>query len=136
MSAQTVGDPVAIGTRIAGTFADASGHSGQSHLVYAANSGVWWLLTLTSTADSAGGTNHIVKAFHSSGPDLATATWAAAANSPGASAPASSNCTTCFMGGGRALGGVLNNSPADVVHAEVAMAADGRTVWSRTSGRR
>ena len=43
------GAPVTVGSRIAGTFSDATGHSAQSHLVYAANSGVWWLFTLTST---------------------------------------------------------------------------------------
>src|SRR3954470_4624556 len=78
-SAQPAATPAIVGTQIAGTFGDASGHSGQSHLFYAANSGVWWLLTLTSAADSVGGANHVVKAFHSSGPDLATATWTAAA---------------------------------------------------------
>ena len=119
--------PVVIGAQIAGTFADASGHSGQSHLFYAVNAGVWWLLTLTSSADSQGGANHLVKAYYSSGPDLATATWTAAANSPGAATAQSANCSSCFMGGGRALGvAYLNNAPTDVVHAEVAMAFDGQ----------
>src|SRR4051812_12591058 len=76
--------PTAVGVQIAGTFADASGHSAQSHLVYAANAGVWWLFTLTSAADSIGGSNHIVKAYRSSTSDLATATWIAAGDSPGA----------------------------------------------------
>src|SRR5689334_22804796 len=71
--------PVTIGDHVAGSFPDATGHSAQSHLVYAANSRTWWLFTLTSTADAEGGSNHIVKAFRSSGPDLATATWIAAA---------------------------------------------------------
>ena len=119
--------PVVIGNQIAGTFADASGHSGQSHLFYAVNAGVWWLLTLTSSADSQGGTNHLVKAYYSSGPDLATATWTAAANSPGAAAGRSVNCPSCFMGAGRALGvAYINNAPTDAVHAEVAMAFDGQ----------
>ena len=78
--------PAKVGTQIAGSFADATGHSAQSHLVYAANAGVWWLFTLTSAADSAGGSNHIVKAYRSSGSDLATAVWTAASDSPGASA--------------------------------------------------
>ena len=121
------GSPIVIGSRIAGSFADASGHSGQSHLFYAANAGVWWLLTLTSSADSQGGANHLVKAYRSSGADLASATWVAAADSPGAAASQSSNCGNCFMGSGRALGvAYLNNAPADVVHAEVAMAFDGQ----------
>jgi len=115
--------PVVIGSQIAGTFTDASGHSAQSHLVYAANSGVWWLFTLTSAADSQGGTNHIVKSYRSSGPDLATATWSAATDSPGAAASTSNGS----MGSGRALGvAYVNNAPIDVVHAEVAMAFDGQ----------
>ena len=119
--------PVKIGSQIAGTFGDATGHSGQSHLFYAANAGVWWLLTLTSGADSPGGTNHLVKAYRSSGPDLASATWTAAASSPGASAAASVNCGSCTMAGGRSLGvAYINNAPTDVVHAEVAMAFNGQ----------
>src|SRR6186713_287207 len=65
--------PTKVGTESAGSFADATGHSAQSHLVYAANAGVWWLFTLTSAADSAGGAGHIVQAYRSSGADLATA---------------------------------------------------------------
>jgi PKD repeat protein len=118
--------PVVIGSQIAGTFADATGHSAQSHLVYAANAGVWWLFTLTSAADAHGAGNHIVKAYRSSGADLATATWTAAADSPNASIDASVYCMGCFMGDGRALSvAYLNNSPTDVVHAEIAMASDG-----------
>ena len=125
--AAAASSPANVGTQVVGTFGDASGHSAQSHLFYAANSGVWWLLTLTSNADSPGGANHIVKAFHSSGPDLATATWTAAADSPGASGSASSNCPNCSMGSGRALGvAYIDNAPVDVVHAEIAMAFDGQ----------
>jgi Big-like domain-containing protein len=117
--------PARIGTQAAGSFADATGHSGQSHLVYAANSGVWWLF-MTSSADSPGGANHVVKAYRSSGPDLATAAWNAATDSPGASVSAGF-APNGFMGGGRALGVVyVNNAPADIVHAEVAIAADGQ----------
>jgi beta-lactam-binding protein with PASTA domain len=119
--------PVVIGTQAAGTFADATGHSGQSHLFYAQNADVWWLLTLTSSADSQGGSNHVVKAYVSSGPDLATATWTAAASSPGATGAQSANCSNCYMGGGRALGvAYVNNAPTDAVHAEIAMAYDGQ----------
>lgn len=125
--AAAVTSPANVGTQIAGTFVDASGHSAQSHLFYAANSGVWWLLTLTSNNDSPGGANHIVKAFHSSGPDLTTATWTAAADSPGASVSFSSNCPNCTMGSGRALGvAYIDNTPVDAVHAEIAMAFDGQ----------
>jgi len=88
----TVG-PVTIGDHVAGSFADATGHSAQSHLVYAVNSRTWWLFTLTSTGDAQGGSNHVVKAFRSSGPDLATATWIAAADSP----PAVAASTTLTM---------------------------------------
>src|SRR4029079_10380760 len=44
----TVG-PVTIGDHVAGSFADATGHSAQSHLVYAVNFRTWWVFTLTST---------------------------------------------------------------------------------------
>ena len=118
--------PARVGTQSAGTFGDATGHSAQSHLVYAANAGVWWLFTLTSAADSAGGANHIVKAYRSSGADLATAVWTAAGDSPGASVSAGF-APNGSMGGGRALGiAYVNNAPIDVVHAEVAMAANGQ----------
>lgn len=119
----TGSSPITIGSQIAGTFGDATGHSAQSHLVYAANSGVWWLFTLTSSADSVGGSNHIVKSYRSSGPDLATATWTQAGDSPGAAAQ---NNGSASMGSGRALSVAhINNSPTDVIHAEIAMAADG-----------
>jgi Domain of unknown function (DUF4082)/Bacterial Ig-like domain/Bacterial Ig domain len=115
-----------VGTESAGSFADATGHSTQSHLVYAANAGVWWLFTLTSSADSVGLSGHIVKAYRSSGADLATAVWTAASDSPGASAYAGF-APNGFMGSGRALGiAYVNNPPDDVIHAEVALAADGQ----------
>src|SRR4051812_21970060 len=118
---------VVIGSQAAGTFADATGHSAQSHLVYAVNAGVWWLFTLTSAADSRGGAAHNIKAYRSSGADLATATWTAAVDSPGAAASASVNCGSCSMSGGRALSiAYVDNAPADVIHAEVAMAFDGQ----------
>src|SRR3954468_14892793 len=114
---------VTIGTKIAGSFGDATGHSAQSHLVYAANSKVWWLFTLTSAADAQGGSNHIVKAYHSSGPVLTTATWVAAADSPGAA----SGSPNGSLAGGRSLGvAYVNNSPVDVIHADISMAFDGQ----------
>jgi beta-lactam-binding protein with PASTA domain len=117
--------PVVIGTQSAGSFADATGHSGQSHLVYAANAGVWWLFTLPS-ATNPDGTRHHVKAYRSTGSDLATTTWTPVGQSPEVATGASSNCGSCFMGGGRALSvAYVNNAPTDVVHVEVAMAADG-----------
>jgi hypothetical protein len=122
-----VAAPIVIGRQIAGTLSDATGHSAQSHLIYAANAGVWWLFTLTSAADSVGGSNHSVKAYRSSGSDLATATWTAATGSPGASSAASVNCGKCFMGDGRALSvAYVNNAPTDAVHVELALAADGQ----------
>ena len=105
--------PVVIGTQIAGTYGDASGQSGQSHLFFAENAQVWWLLTLTSSGDTPGGTNHLVKAYVSSGPDLATATWTAAADSPGAAAAESSNCSNCVMAGGQGAGRGLRQQCAD-----------------------
>ena len=119
--------PIAIGSQIAGTFGDASGQSGQSHLFFAENARVWWLLTLSSTGDAAGGTNHLVRAYVSSGADLATATWTAAANSPGAATAQSPNCSSCSLSGGQSLGvAYLNNAPTDAVHAEIAMAFAGQ----------
>ena len=119
--------PIAIGSQIAGTFADASGHSGQSHLFFAENARVWWMLTLSSTGDAQGGTNHLVRAYASSGADLATATWTAAANSPGAATAQSPNCSNCSLAGGQSLGvAYLNNAPTDAVHAEIAMAFAGQ----------
>jgi uncharacterized protein YidB (DUF937 family) len=114
--------PTVVGANVPGTFGDASGHSAQSHLVFASASATWWVFTLTSFADSQGGTNHIVKSFYSSGPDLATATWVSAQDSP----PAAAGQCCQFMGSGRALAiAYLNNNGSDVIHAEVAMAADG-----------
>src|SRR5262249_15139931 len=72
--------PVKIGTAISGTFNDATGHSGQSHLVFAPSAGVWWFFTLSSAHDSTN--DHTVQAWVSSGPDLATATWTAKTASP------------------------------------------------------
>src|SRR4029079_6189522 len=87
------------------------------------NSRTWWLFTLTSTADAQGGSNHVVKAVRSSGPDLATATWIAAADSP----PAVAASTNGLLGGGRSLGiAYVNNSPAAVIHAAISMAVAGQ----------
>ena len=55
-------------------FSDASGHGNQSHLVYAANQGRWWLFYFaTKTAT-------VVKTMVSSSNDLTTATWSAEAS--------------------------------------------------------
>jgi hypothetical protein len=118
-------DPITLGPQIAGTLGDATGHSARSRLIYAANAGVWWLFTMTSAADSRGGANHTVKSYHSSGSNLATATWTAGADSPWAST-VSGRCVDCFIGGARTLAvAYLNSNPADVVHVEAAAAYDG-----------
>src|SRR5262252_3476215 len=120
--------PVTIGNLAAGTFGDATGHSGQSHLVYAENSRVWWLFTLTSDADSTGGTNHVVKAYVSSGPDLTRATWTASTpQNPLDSPAAPAGQPNQALRGGRSLAvAYLDNSPLDVIHAEISMAFDGQ----------
>jgi PASTA domain-containing protein len=115
--------PITVGDLVAGSFSDATGHSAQSHLVYAVNSQVWWLFTLTSASDAEGGSNHIVKSFRSSGPDLATATWIPGADSPAAVAGSPNQ----FLGGGRSLGvAYLANGTVDVIHADISMAFDGQ----------
>src|SRR5262252_2229930 len=120
--------PVTIGNLAAGTFGDATGHSGQSHLVYAENSRVWWLFTLTSDADSNGGTNHVVKAYVSSGPDLTRATWTGSTpQNPLDSPAAPAGQPNQALRGGRSLAvAYLDNSPLDVIHAEISMAFDGQ----------
>src|SRR4026208_455769 len=57
--------PVRIGDHVAGSFADATGHSAQSHLVYAVNSRTWWFFSLTSTADAQGGWDRVGNDTHS-----------------------------------------------------------------------
>ncbi|MEO8678643.1 MAG: G8 domain-containing protein, partial [Vicinamibacterales bacterium] len=118
--------PGIVGSQVAGSFGDATGHSGQSHLVYAANAGVWWLFSLTSTADSQGGSNHVIKSYRSSGADLATATWSPGPDSPGAAVSAG-YAPSASMGSGRALAvAYVNNNPTDVLHAEINMSFDGQ----------
>ena len=115
--------PVTIGTQIAGTFNDATGHSGQSHLVYAPNAGVWWLFTLSSAHDSFN--DHTVRSYVSSGPDLATATWAAASASPNLAN--AGFATNSLMAGGRSLGAaLLSIGSTDYVHLFASAAFDGQ----------
>src|SRR6185436_16928329 len=86
--------PVRVGAQAAGSFADATGHSGQSHLVYAANAGVWWLFTLTSPPHR--GSPPATVPAHRSPPDSRpTASWAAAARS--ASSTSTTRRPTSFM---------------------------------------
>ena len=115
--------PATVGSSIAGTFNDATGHSAQSHLVYAPNAGVWWLFTLSSAHDSFG--DHTVRSYFSNGPNLTTATWTAAAPSPHlANAGFASDSV---FAGGRSLGAaVLSIAGADYAHVFASAAFDGQ----------
>ena len=116
--------PVKVGNAIAGTFADATGHSGQSHLVYAPNAGVWWLFTLSSAHDALG--DRTVQSYVSSGPDLATATWSAKAVSP--TLGNVNGATSSVLAGGRSLGvAVRSVGGVDYAHVFVSSAFDGQT---------
>jgi hypothetical protein len=120
----TAAPPLRVGSLIAGTFNDATGHSAQSHLVYAPNAGVWWLFTLSSAHDSLG--DHTVRSYYSSGPDLATTTWTAAAPSPHLANVG--GATNSVFAGGRSLGAtVLSIGGADYAHVFASTAFDGQT---------
>src|SRR6185436_1024643 len=116
--------PVKIGSLAAGTFRDASGHSGQSHLVFAPGAGVWWLFTLSSAHDSLN--DHTVRTYVSSGPNLATATWSAGPPSPPLfNAGGASNS---LFAGGRSLGVALTTiGGVDYAHVFASAAFDGQT---------
>jgi hypothetical protein len=119
-----VASPVKIGTTIGGTFSDATGHSGQSHLVFAPNANVWWLFTLSSAHDALG--DRTVQSYVSSGPDLATATWSAKAVSP--TLGNANSATSSVLAGGRSLGvAVRSISGVDYAHVFVSAAFDGQT---------
>jgi chitobiase/beta-hexosaminidase-like protein/Big-like domain-containing protein len=112
-----------VGSRIAGTFNDATGHSAQSHLLYAPNAGVWWLFTLSSAHDSVG--DHTVRSYYSNGPNLATATWTAAAPSPHLAN--AGFATDSVFAGGRSLGAaVLSVAGTDYAHLFASTAFDGQ----------
>jgi hypothetical protein len=64
---------VASGTNV---LVDATGLPVQSHLLYAANTGRWWLFWQDTTQ------RFVIRTRVSSGPDLATATWADGTVSP------------------------------------------------------
>jgi hypothetical protein len=115
--------PKKVGALIAGTFNDATGHSGQSHLVYAPNAGVWWLFTLSSAHDSFA--DHTVQSYSSNGPSLATATWTAAAPSPHLAN--TGFATDSVFAGGRSLGAaVLSIAGTDYAHVFASTAFDGQ----------
>jgi len=119
-----VASPVKIGTTIGGTFSDATGHSGQSHLVFAPNANVWWLFTLSSAHDTLG--DRTVQSYVSSGPDLATATWSAKAVSP--TLTNVGGATSSVLAGGRSLGvAVRSIGGVDYAHVFVSAAFDGQT---------
>jgi hypothetical protein len=115
--------PSKVDSMIAGTFNDATGHSAQSHLVYAPNAGVWWLFTLSSAHDSLA--DHTVRAYYSSGPDLASTTWTAAAPSPPLAN--AGGATNAVFAGGRSLGAaVVSIAGADYAHVFASTAFDGQ----------
>ena len=115
--------PTKVGSLIAGTFNDATGHSAQSHLVYAPNAGVWWLFTLSSAHDSVD--DHTVRSYFSSGPNLASTTWTAAAPSPHLAN--AGFATDAIFAGGRSLGvAVVNVGGADYAHVFASAAFDGQ----------
>jgi hypothetical protein len=115
--------PVKIGTTIAGTWKDATGHSGQSHLVFSPNTNRWWLFTLSSAHDTV--SDRTVQAYVSSGPDLGTATWAASTTSPNlGKAP---TATDGPLAGGRSMGVALRTiGSVDYVHVFASGATDGQ----------
>lgn len=115
---------VIVGTTISGTYADGVGLPTQSHLIFAANAGVWWLFTTTSASDTAGNPGtHTIKSYYSSGPDLTTATWTASTDSPNFAGSGAN--TAAKLEGGRALGCLYWNNSAgsnkDIVLCTVAM---------------
>jgi hypothetical protein len=115
--------PVKIGSNISGTFNDATGHSGQSHLVFAPNANVWWLFTLTSVHDALN--DRTVQAYVSSGPDLATATWTPAASSP--TLGNAGGATNSLFAGGRSMSVALRTiGTTDYVHVFASAAFDGQ----------
>jgi hypothetical protein len=116
--------PVTIGTLAAGSFVDATGHSVQSHLVFAPNAGVWWLFTLSSAHDAIG--DRTVRSYVSSGPTLATATWTEGPPSP--TLGNAGGATSSRLAGGRSLGvALIAIGGVDYVHVFVSAAFDGQT---------
>ena len=119
----TAAAPTKVGSLVAGTFNDATGHSAQSHLVYAPNAGVWWLFTLSSAHDSFA--DHTVLSYFSNGPNLAGATWTAAAPSPHLAN--AGFATDAVFAGGRSLGAaVLSIAGSDYAHLFASTAFDGQ----------
>jgi Big-like domain-containing protein len=124
VSAAAGATPAKIGTTIAGTFNDATGHSGQSHMAFAPNANVWWMFTLSSTSDALG--NRRVQTYASSGPDLATATWSLKTASP--TLGNVGGATSSVLAGGRSLGvAVRSISGVDYAHVFISAAFDGQT---------
>src|SRR5262249_718114 len=112
-----------LGPPIAGSFKDASGHSGQWHLVFAPNAGVWWLFTVSSDHDSLN--DRTVQAYSSSGPDLATATWTQRTSSP--TLGNAGGATNSVFAGGRSMAvAVRSIGITDFVHVFASAAFDGQ----------
>ncbi|HJZ76631.1 MAG TPA: Ig-like domain-containing protein, partial [Vicinamibacterales bacterium] len=119
----TAAPPTKVGSLVAGAFNDATGHSAQSHLVYAPNAGVWWLFSLSSAHDALN--DHTVRSYYSSGPNLATATWTAATPSPHLGN--AGFATDSVFAGGRSLGvAVLSIGGTDYAHVFASTAFDGQ----------
>lgn len=111
--------PVKVGTTIAGTYQDGPGHAHQSHLIYAVNAARWWLFTVNSADDSAGNPGtHLINAYYSDGPDLASAGWTKATSSPSLSASSATGLNALWGGPaasafhGRAFGCAYVNNAA------------------------
>lgn len=107
-----------------GTYADGTGHSCQSHLIYAANAGVWWYFTITSASDTAGNPGtHTIKSYFSSSKDLTNSTWTASTSSP--NLDGDSGSVTAAFRNGRSLGVLyINNAGGankDIIHISASM---------------
>lgn len=107
-----------------GTFADGTGFPSQSHLMFAANAGVWWYFTLTSASDTAGNPGtHTVKSYYSSSADLTTATWTSSTDSP--NMDGDSSTLTSKLWNGKSLGCYYVNNASgtnkDIIHVSTSI---------------
>ena len=120
----TAAAPTKVGSLVAGTFNDATGHSAQSHLVYAPNAGVWWLFTLSSAHDSFAD-SHGPQLLQQRAEPRDGATWTAGAPSPHLAN--AGFATNAVFAGGRSLGAaVLSIAGSDYAHVFASTAFDGQ----------
>ena len=114
--------PVPIGDLLAGNFKDATGHSAQSHLVYAVNSRTWWFFTLTSMLTRRG-----IESGREGVPVVGSGSRDRDMDCRGRQS-ARRGGKRELVPGRRPLLGIayLNNSPSDVIHADISMAFDGQ----------